>query len=49
MEINGWFEIYFMNKIDRAGKWIRCEEYLRKVIIMTPPPSLIFSIKELGQ
>ena len=30
MEINEWFEIYFINKIDRAGKWIKCGEYLRE-------------------
>lgn len=45
MEINVWFEIYFINKIDRAGKWIKCGEYLREASLWP----LVFSFWELDQ
>ena len=45
MEINAWFEIYFINKTDRAGKCIKCGEYLREASLWPP----VFSFGELDQ
>ena len=45
MEINARFAIYFINKIDRADKWIKCGEYLREASLWPP----VFSFGELDQ